>query len=83
MHVSSTGPLDAGVAGVPKASPVWDERQAGFGWAQLGGRRSQGLVRDRFPYGNKEVAFNMGVRYGADGWYAPSGIDLDAFRERG
>ena len=37
----------------------------------------------RIPYGNKEVAFNMGARYGADGWYAPPGVDLDAFRERG
>ena len=37
----------------------------------------------RIPYGNKEVAFSMGARYGADGWYAPPGADLDAFRERG
>ena len=37
----------------------------------------------RIPYGNKEVAFSMGARYGADGWYAPAGVDLDAFRERG
>ena len=34
-------------------------------------------------YGNKEVAFSMGARYGADGWYAPAGVDLAAFRERG
>ena len=37
----------------------------------------------RIPYGNKEVAFGLGARYGADGWYAPPGVDLDAFRERG
>ena len=37
----------------------------------------------RIPFGNKEVAFSMGARYGADGWYAPPGVDLDAFRERG
>ena len=37
----------------------------------------------RVPYGNKEVAFSMGAQYGADGWYAPPGVDLDAFRERG
>ena len=37
----------------------------------------------QIPYGNKEVAFSMGARYGADGWYAPPGVDLDAFRERG
>ena len=37
----------------------------------------------RIPYGNKELAFGLGARYGADGWYAPPGVDLDAFRQRG
>ena len=37
----------------------------------------------RIPYGNKELAFGLGARYGADGWYAPPGVDLAAFRERG
>ena len=37
----------------------------------------------RIPYGNKELAFGLGARYGADGWYAPLGVDLDAFRQRG
>ena len=37
----------------------------------------------RIPYGNKEVAFSLGARYGPDGWYAPPGVNLDAFRERG
>ena len=37
----------------------------------------------RIPYGNKEIAFRMGARYGADGWYAPPGVDLAGFRERG
>ena len=37
----------------------------------------------RIPYGNKDLAFGLGARYGADGWYAPPGVDLDAFRERG
>ena len=37
----------------------------------------------RIPYGNKELAFRLGARYGADGWYAPPGIDLAGFRERG
>ena len=37
----------------------------------------------RIPYGNKEAAFRMGARYGADGWYAPPGVDLERFRERG
>ena len=37
----------------------------------------------QIPYGNKEVAMKLGARYGAGGWYAPPGIDLSAFRERG
>ena len=37
----------------------------------------------RIPYGNKELAFSLGARYGANGWYAPQGIDLSGFRERG
>ena len=37
----------------------------------------------RIPYGNKEVALRLGARYGARGWYAPPGIDLSAFAERG
>jgi DNA topoisomerase-3 len=37
----------------------------------------------KIPYGNKEVAQKLGARYGADGWYAPPGVDLSAFRENG
>ena len=37
----------------------------------------------RIPYGNKEAAFGLGARYGAGGWYAPPGVDLVPFRERG
>ena len=37
----------------------------------------------RIPYGNKETAFKLGARYGAGGWFAPPGVDLAAFRERG
>lgn len=37
----------------------------------------------RIPYGNKEVAQKLGARYSSDGWYAPPGVDLAAFRERG
>jgi DNA topoisomerase-3 len=35
------------------------------------------------PYGNKEVAQKLGARYGADGWYAPPGVDLSPFRDNG
>jgi DNA topoisomerase III len=37
----------------------------------------------RIPYGNKEVALKLGARYGSGGWYAPPGVDLSAFAERG
>ena len=37
----------------------------------------------RIPYGNKEVALKLGARYRSGGWYAPPGIDLSAFGERG
>ncbi|MGI9490554.1 MAG: DNA topoisomerase [Geminicoccaceae bacterium] len=37
----------------------------------------------RIPYGNKEIAMKLGARYRPGGWYAPAGIDLAAFDERG
>ena len=37
----------------------------------------------RIPYGNKETAIALGARYGGHGWYAPPGVELTAFRERG
>ena len=37
----------------------------------------------RIPFGNKEAALQLGARYRAGGWYAPPGVDLDGFRERG
>jgi DNA topoisomerase-3 len=37
----------------------------------------------RIPYGNKEAALKLGARYRAGGWYAPPGVDLSAFGERG
>jgi DNA topoisomerase-3 len=37
----------------------------------------------KIPFGNKEVALQMGARYRAGGWYAPPGVDLAGFRERG
>jgi DNA topoisomerase-3 len=37
----------------------------------------------RIPYGNKDVAQKLGARYGSSGWYAPPGVDLSAFGERG
>lgn len=37
----------------------------------------------RIPYGNKDVALKLGARYRSGGWYAPPGVDLTAFDERG
>jgi DNA topoisomerase III len=37
----------------------------------------------RIPYGNKDVALKLGACYGSAGWYAPPGVDLSAFGERG
>ena len=37
----------------------------------------------RIPFGNKEAALALGARYRAGGWYAPPGVDLGGFRERG
>jgi DNA topoisomerase-3 len=37
----------------------------------------------RIPYGNKDVALKLGASYRAGGWYAPPGVDLTAFGERG
>ena len=37
----------------------------------------------RIPYGNKEVALKLGARYRSGGWYAPPGVNLSAFGERG
>ena len=60
--------------------PDRDRTEAWAGTAQASAGSPTPL---RIPYGNKEVAFSMGARYGADGWYAPPGVDLDSFRERG
>jgi DNA topoisomerase-3 len=35
------------------------------------------------PFGNKDVALKLGARYRPGGWYAPPGVDLAAFGERG
>ncbi|WP_207539617.1 DNA topoisomerase [Sabulicella rubraurantiaca] len=37
----------------------------------------------KIPFGNKERAIAMGAKYTAEGWFAPAGTDLAAFREAG
>ncbi len=37
----------------------------------------------RIPYSHRDDALKLGARYRAGGWYAPPGVDLRAFGERG
>ena len=37
----------------------------------------------RIPYGNKQVALQLGAQYRTGRWHAPAGVNLAAFRERG
>ncbi|MDG1470299.1 MAG: DNA topoisomerase, partial [Ascidiaceihabitans sp.] len=37
----------------------------------------------QIPYGNKEVAQELGARYATGGWYAPPGVDLSEFKSKG
>ena len=53
------------------------------GRARRGARRGAHALRPRRQHGNKEAALKLGARYGAGGWFAPPGVDLRAFRERG
>jgi DNA topoisomerase-3 len=46
-------------------------------------RNSEANTPLRIPYGNKEVAQNLGARYGAGGWYAPPSVDLTVFNAKG
>ena len=47
------------------------------------GSRSATETPLRIPYGNKAIALDLGARYRPGGWYAPPGVDLAAFGERG
>jgi DNA topoisomerase-3 len=59
-------------------------RKAGVSAPPTAARRNPEAVTPlRIPYGNKEVALRLGAHYGARGWYAPPGVDLSAFVERG
>ncbi|MFT5489319.1 MAG: DNA topoisomerase-3 [Alphaproteobacteria bacterium] len=46
-------------------------------------QNSGGDTSLRIPYGNKDAAQKLGARYRSGGWYAPPGVDLAAFSERG
>jgi len=59
---------------------VEDRPRTGSGAAA---RLGAGGTPLRIPFGNKEVARKLGAHYGVAGWYAPPGVALDPFRERG
>jgi DNA topoisomerase-3 len=49
----------------------------------LARRDAGGNTPLKIPYGNKEVALELGARYDAGGWYAPPCVDLSALKEKG
>ena len=60
-------------------------RNAAGGAVQSGSARTDSETDTplRIPYGNKDVALQLGARYAPTGWYAPPGVNLAAFRKRG
>ena len=78
VRTGTESPKATGSRQASRAERVQSEPSAGAAQANAGSATPL-----RIPYGNKEVAFSMGARYGADGWYAPPGVDLDTFHERG
>ncbi len=74
----------------PRAKAAFRKSEAGTGKPRVGrsGKAAAAPQPDgdtplRIPFGNKEAALQLGARYRAGGWYAPAGLDLTAFRERG
>jgi DNA topoisomerase-3 len=83
-----------GGCGKPGRKAVVRERKAGAGKprATRPGKAApelrppdapNGETSLRIPFGNKDAALQLGARYRAGGWYAPAGVDLAGFRERG
>ena len=78
----------AGASGEPAPKPKQGRRRTKGPAAKRkssrpGRAQSEVGTSLRIPYGNKEDALKLGARYGAGGWFAPTGVDLRAFRERG
>ena len=40
-------------------------------------------TRLNIPFGNKELAMNLGARYRTGGWFASPGTRLQPFQEKG
>ena len=62
----------------PKAGVATDAAPAG---AVI--QKAETTTPLRIPFGNKETAQKLGARYGSGGWYAPPGVNLDAFSKQG
>jgi DNA topoisomerase-3 len=73
-------PVAPKLAAPPKASR---KRKADTAFVPAAPANSVTVTPLRIPYGNKQVALKLGARYGSAGWYAPPGVDLSAFGERG
>jgi DNA topoisomerase-3 len=78
----------------PKRKSNGRARKAGARKARLGEpkRAKDGMLLPdrsgadtplRIPFGNKELALQLGAQYRSGGWYAPPGTDLTVFRQRG
>ena len=83
---SSTKRSTGGGTKAPAPATRGDRRTRSPGAASMGDASLPGRTTGtplRIPYGNKELAFQLGARYGPKGWYAPLGVDLATFRERG
>ena len=72
----------ARVSSASKTSPK-RSRTGAESDAQASGTTGAAGTRLRIPFGNKEAAQQLGARYQAGGWYAPPGIALAPFRQRG
>ncbi len=66
----------------PKASAK-RSRAAAEPDARASGTIEAAGTRLRIPFGNKQAAQQLGARYRAGGWYAPPGVALAPFRQRG
>lgn len=91
QHDTGAPPADTGSGhSKPRAKAASRKSGAGSGKPRAGrsGKAAAAPQPDgdtplRIPFGNKEAALQLGARYRAGGWYAPAGVDLMAFRERG
>ena len=79
-------PLDEGTDKPARGSVARSPRRKTIGTRrkdETAQAAASGATPLKIPYGNKEIAFKLGARYGARGWYAPAGTNLAPLKERG